>query len=60
MPTTKDYADPVTAAASVEDDQQELMRKVVRELMSVHSITERVAASLAITVTSVVRLAPKR
>ena len=58
MPTTKDYADPVTAVAAA--DQQELMRKAVAELMSVHSVTERVAASLMLTVTSVVRLAPKQ
>jgi hypothetical protein len=57
MASTKDYADPVAAVAS--DDQQELMRLAVRELMSVHSVSERVAASLILTITSVVRLAPK-
>ena len=38
---------------------QKLMRKAVKELMSIHRLSERDAASLMMTVTSVVGLAPK-
>lgn len=39
---------------------QKLMRKAVAELMRVHRLSERDAASLMMTVTSAVDLAPKK
>lgn len=39
--------------------QQAYMRRAVAELMKVHRLSERDAASIMITVTSVVGLAPK-
>jgi hypothetical protein len=40
-----------------DDKTQKLMQKAVKELMKVHRLSERDAASLMITVTSVVGLA---
>jgi hypothetical protein len=39
---------------------QKLMRAAVKELMSVHRLSERDAASIMMTVTSAVDLSPKR
>lgn len=45
--------------ATREAKQQAYMRRAVAELMKVHGLSERNAASIMLTVTSVVGLAPK-
>lgn len=47
-------------AAKMTDATQQLMRKAVKELMTVHGLSERDAASLVMTITGVVSLVPKQ
>lgn len=56
---TNDVRVPIPADGWEPDDQQPLMRKAVAELMSQYGWSERVAASVMLTVTTAVKLAPK-
>lgn len=62
MPRHK-TADDVTDLEGIDDlidrKQQAYMRRAVAELQKVHRLSERDAASIMITVTSVVGLGPK-